>query len=140
MKIFCRLALLLLVSTGLFLASSLEAKSLEKRLEAHLFSPDQLKEHRHALGLTDAQVQTISKAIGAAEGKLTELQWKLEDASQELVDAVAQDQPEESIVLSKAEEVLAMENQVKIQHLKLLLKIKKSLTPKQLDQLRQLPR
>lgn len=138
MKKTFRRFLLLATLAGLAVASSsvVQADSLKRRLEAHLFRPEQLMEHSHALELNENQRRVISQAIGETEGAVTELQWKLKDASQELIDAVALEKPNEATVLAKAEQVLRFENEIKMRHLTLLIRIKETLTQEQQEKLR----
>jgi Spy/CpxP family protein refolding chaperone len=104
----------------------------------HLFRPEQVMKHQAAIGITDAQRTTITAAIREAQDRLLPLQWQLEAKSEEAAKLFAEPRIDEAAALAAAAPVMQLEEQIKTEHLRLLIRIKNELTPEQQEKLRAL--
>jgi Spy/CpxP family protein refolding chaperone len=103
-----------------------------------LFDPQLVLKNASAIGLTPAQRKTILDEIKAAQIALAPLQADMTEPAMELVEMLGQTKVEEARVLSKIDQVLRVENEVKKRQTALLVRIKNALTPEQQEKLRAL--
>lgn len=104
----------------------------------HLFRPELVMRHQGALELTQEQKTAIAAAIKETQDRLAPLQWDLEAKSEAVAKLVEASKIDVDQTLAVAAQVIALEGQVKQEHLRLLLKIKNVLTPAQQEKLAQL--
>jgi Spy/CpxP family protein refolding chaperone len=103
-----------------------------------VFRPEVIMRNQRAINLTTEQRDAITKTMGATQETLVELRWKFEGASQELTEIITPDQVDEKAVLEKARQVMDIEQQIKQEHLLLLVRVKNILTPEQQMKLREI--
>ena len=103
-----------------------------------LFLPAMVMQHQREIGLTDAQREAITREMAAAQQKLLQLRWQLEEKSEALDKLLATDRVDEKAALASAGEILDLERQMKQAHLELLLRIKNQLSAEQQEKLRTL--
>jgi Spy/CpxP family protein refolding chaperone len=103
-----------------------------------LFDPQLVLKNASAIGLTPAQRKTILDEIKSAQIALAPLQADMTEPAMELVEMLGQTRVEEARVLSKIDQVLRVENEVKKRQTQLLVRIKNALTPEQQEKLRAL--
>jgi Spy/CpxP family protein refolding chaperone len=103
-----------------------------------LFLPATVMQHQREIGLTDAQREAITREMAAAQQKLLQLRWQLEEKSEALDKLLATDRVDEKAALERAGEILDVERQMKQAHLELLVRIKNQLSPEQQEKLRAL--
>jgi len=103
-----------------------------------LFLPAMVMQHQREIGLTDAQREAITREMAAAQQKLLQLRWQLEEKSEALDKLLAADRVDEKAALTSAGEILDVERQMKQAHLELLLRIKNQLSKEQQEKLRAL--
>lgn len=101
-----------------------------------LFPPEVLMRSQGALELTPEQRTAITGAIKTTQERLNTLQWDLAAKNEAVAKLVTADRLDVDAVLKAASEAIALEGQVKQEHLKLLLQIKNVLTPAQIAKLR----
>ncbi len=101
-----------------------------------VFSPRLVMEHQLELGLRPEQIESIKKAMLETHGKLLELQWKLDAQSEALSSLLAADRVDETKVLTKLDEVTAIERDVKRTNFALLVRVKNQLDPEQQTKMR----
>jgi Spy/CpxP family protein refolding chaperone len=92
--------------------------------------------HQRDIKLTEEQRAAITEAIKTTQGKVLELQWKLEDEQQKLTDLLEAERIDADTALAQADLVMDTERKVKREHLTLLIQIKNLLTPEQQKALR----
>jgi Spy/CpxP family protein refolding chaperone len=130
------------VLTGvLFGPAFLGAQTSEgsEALEALLYPPELIMQHRRAIQLTDEQRDAITRMIEELQGRVVGLQWRLLDEVGSLTEALERPRVDQDRALDRLETVLDTEKEVKRVHLELLIRIKNVLTPEQqemLDRLR----
>lgn len=103
-----------------------------------LFDPQLVLKNASAIGLTPAQRKTVLDELKAAQIALAPLQADMTEPAMELVEMLGQTRVEEARVLSKIDQVLRVENEVKKRQTALLVRIKNALTPEQQEKLRAL--
>ena len=103
-----------------------------------VFDPQLVLKNAQAIGLTPAQRRTILDEIKAAQIALAPLQADMTEPAMELVELLGQPKVDEARVLSKTEQVLRIENEVKKRQTMLLVRIKNALTAEQQGKLRML--
>jgi Spy/CpxP family protein refolding chaperone len=101
-----------------------------------VFSPRLVMEHQLELGLRPEQIDGIKKAMLETQQKLLELQWKLDAKSEALSQILAADRVDEAKVLTKLDEVTAIERDVKRTNFALLVRVKNQLDPEQQAKMR----
>lgn len=101
----------------------------------HLFPPELVMRNQHEVGLSEAQRKAITGAIHDTQGRVLEIQWKLQDESRKLGEMLAAERIDEEAALAQVGRVLDLEEQVKKAHLGLLIRIKNELEPEQRRQL-----
>jgi Spy/CpxP family protein refolding chaperone len=134
-----RLALTLAAPLLMLAAPALAAQeSPEKVLGEHLFPPELVMKHQQKIGLRPAQRTEITEAIGQATAKFVDLQWRMQEASQKLLELIQAAQVDEDAALAQIDRVLTIERDVKREQMSLLIRIKNVLTREQQAQLRAL--
>ncbi len=101
-----------------------------------LFPPELIMQNQKAIGLDEAQKNSIRAEISKAQGRFTELQWQLQDAMETLASLLKQDTVEEQQALAQLDKVLNAEREIKRTQIGLLVRIKNKLTPEQQARLR----
>jgi Spy/CpxP family protein refolding chaperone len=103
----------------------------EDPLFNRLFPPELIMQHRRAIGLTDDQRDRISGLIRDLQGRVVQLQWKLQDEMQQLGQVVGATRVDLDRALDQLDKVLDTEKEIKQAHLEMLVRIKNLLTPEQ---------
>lgn len=101
----------------------------------HLHPPRLVLQNRDAIGLTTEQRRAIVQAIGEARRTLAALSRKREPAAAALAEATAAARVDEETALARAAELMAVEQEIKRAHLRLLVRVKNQLTPEQQEKL-----
>lgn len=106
-------------------------------LEAFLYflEPELVMQNQRTLKLTAEQKDTIKAAIQTAQTAFTDAQWQLLDEMETMKELVKPDRTDEEQVLAQLEKILDLERQIKRAQISLLMRIKNTLTPEQLDRL-----
>jgi Spy/CpxP family protein refolding chaperone len=133
-----RLALLPLV--GLLLCAgtaTLEADELPPFHE-HLIPPELIMGHQSEIGLTQDQRSALKQALYSAQMMITDLQWNLEPEKKKMAELLQASPIDSAAVVSQAQKLMAIEHEIKIEHLKLLVQIKNVLTEEQAQKLMQI--
>jgi Spy/CpxP family protein refolding chaperone len=110
----------------------------EKAFDQHLFPPELVMQNQQKIGLRADQRTTITEAIQQLQGKVVDLQWKMQEESQKLADVLAKSPVSEPETLAQVDRVLAIERDVKRAHMTMLIRIRNALTADQQAMLRSL--
>ena len=103
---------------------------------AHLmFPPDMIMSHARQLNLTDEQKAYMRTEIQKTTTTYQELQWKLQDQSELLHEAMKSTSVNEQQALAQLDKVLDIEREIKRLHIGLAVRLKNRLTPEQQEQL-----
>jgi Spy/CpxP family protein refolding chaperone len=90
------------------------------------------------IGLTPNQKEQISEQVRETQKELVDVQWKLGEASNELETLLEAEKIDERATMAEAKKVMAIEQEVKERHLRMLIRIRNVLTPEQQAKLRTL--
>jgi len=115
------------------------AKDPEPAFMESLYPPELVMANHRAIGLSKDQRTKITKAIQSTQASTVELGWSMQDAASRLTEAMNQPKIDREVAIEAAEQVMAIEGQVKRAHLALLIEIKNTLDVEQqrkLDALR----
>ena len=103
---------------------------------AHLmFPPDMIMSHARQLNLTDEQKAFMRSEIQKTTASFQELQWKLQDQTELLHEAMKSTSVNEQQALAQLDKVLDIEREIKRLHIGLAVRLKNRLTPEQQEQL-----
>jgi len=127
--------LLLLVATAAFAQQPPQPQ--DDPIGQQLFPPELIMSQSQRLHLDDKQRAAIKNEVQNAQSKFFDLQWQLKEASDTMVELLQQTPVDEKRVLEQADKVMGYEREIKKIHLSMLIRIKNSLTPEQIAQLRQ---
>ena len=94
--------------------------------------------HQQEIELTADQRTAITEAIKETQGQVLEIQWQLEDEQQRLTNLLRAPRVDEEAALAQVERVMSSEQQLKKEHLTLLIRIKNQLTRAQQEELAEL--
>jgi Spy/CpxP family protein refolding chaperone len=100
--------------------------------------PELIMQHQKAIGLSESQKSAVIAEIKRAQGRMVDLQWELQRATERMVELLRQDRPDEQLVIAQLDAVLAVEHQIKRVHLTLAVRLKNVLAPEQQRMLREL--
>jgi Spy/CpxP family protein refolding chaperone len=103
-----------------------------------LFRPDLVIRHQGEIALTAEQRQAITTAIREAQDRLLPLQWEVEAKGEEVARAFAGARIDLERAMTLAAPVMDLEERIKAEHLRLLIRVKNELTPEQQTKLRAL--
>jgi Spy/CpxP family protein refolding chaperone len=125
---------------ALLLAASAVAQQVkpEDNFARAFFAPELVMQHARAISLTDDQRNAITLAIAETQVKAVSNQLRMLEQMQAVIEQVEQARINEGQVLPALNRVLDLEQEVKIAHTTLLIRIKNLLTPEQQSKLREL--
>lgn len=106
--------------------------------QTELFSVEAILKYRSELELSEDQVRTIKKIYNDNITEFNAIKWDLDAAEVDLNKLIAKSKIDEKAALGKMSEITNLEQKLKIQRLKMLVKIKNKLTEKQQDKLKTL--
>ena len=139
--------LTLIVALGLLAAARAPAQQQmspvagphqDDALERFLFPPELVMQQQRAIALKPEQRTAITQAIGDLHRTMVDLQWRIQDESQQLAELLGKPVVDQAAALAQVDRVLAVEREVKRAHLGLLIQIKNLLTPEQQAKLAEL--
>ncbi len=132
--------LLLIVLSIWLSAASLSAQQNPSHdpMGKAFFSPELVMQNQDAIGLTEAQRNSINKELQSAQSEFMNLQWDLSKESEKLKSLIEKEKPSEKDVLEQIEKILAVESKIKKRQITLLIRIKNLLSHEQQEKLQQL--
>lgn len=102
-----------------------------------LFTPEILRQHHEAVGLTEEQKNWFKEAFEKVQARIAELQPQLRQETEALAALLKKEQPDGAAALAQADKALKVENEIKRVQLALLVQIKGKLTSEQQAKLRE---
>ena len=97
----------------------------------NFFPPELVMQHQSEIGLQDSQRAALASAIQQAQGKFTDVQWKLSAEGEKMNRLLQPAQVDETQVLEEVDRILALEREMKRTQISLMVRIKNTLTPAQ---------
>jgi Spy/CpxP family protein refolding chaperone len=110
----------------------------EDRWAQAFYAPELVMQHARQIGLTDDQRNAITTAISELQGRVVALQFRMLEEAQATLEVMEQPRVDEAQAVAAVGRVLTIEQQVKTNHVIMLLRIKNVLTPEQQAMLRSL--
>src|SRR5437764_10133257 len=104
----------------------------------NLFPPELVMQHQSEIKLTEDQRNALMDEIQKTQGRLVELQQRLQKEMEALGALLKKDDVDEQGALAQLDRVLNEERQIKRAHLGLVLEIKNKLTTEQEVKLREI--
>ncbi len=102
------------------------------------FDPQLVLKHSQALGLTPAQRRSILDELKATQIALAPLQADMAEPAMELAELIENTRVDEAKAMSKIDQVLRIENEVKKRQAIFVIRVKNILTPDQQVKLREI--
>ena len=96
-----------------------------------LYPPDIIMRHQQTLGISADQRREMAQAVKQFQSDVAELQWTLQSEQQTLKQMLESPRVDADTAIAQADKVLALENQFKSAHFRLLIVIKNALTEEQ---------
>ena len=96
-----------------------------------LFPPELVMQHQQDIALRAEQRAAITKAIQDFQGKVVDLQWRMQEQAQRLTTLLEKPSVDQTAALTQVDEVLGVEREVKRAHITLLIQIKNTLSAEQ---------
>ena len=103
------------------------------------YPPMLIMEHQRALDLTAEQRETIKAELQRSESEFKALEWDLHEAMDGFIEIIRQDVVDEDAAVAQLDKVLAVEAGIKVNRLRLDVRLKNILTADQrrlLDEIR----
>ena len=121
--------LALVLVAGPVLAQQLQKP--EDAIAALLFAPELVMQHQQKIGLKPAQRTAITSAIQEVQAKVIDVQWRMQEEMQKLIELLQSTPVNESAALAQVDRLFTAERDIKRAHLGLLIQIKNTLTKEQ---------
>ena len=112
----------------------------EDPLARFLFPPELVMSHQQAIGLSERQRSTIQQELQKAQGKFSDLQWRMSGDAEKMTHLLQATPVDEAQVLDQVDKILNTERDVKKTQITLLIRIKNTLTPEQQAKLNEMRR
>lgn len=127
------------MALALLLAGAAPAAGQNKSDDAFaraFFDPQLVLKHAQDLGLTPAQRRSILDELKTAQVALAPLQADMAEPAMELAELIESTRVDEAKAMSKIDQVLRIENEVKKRQAVFIIRVKNILTPEQQARLR----
>ncbi len=124
----------ILIVAAVCITTLLHAQSPADPISGNLFPSDFILANAQAIGLTDAQQQSLQKAVDAGRPRFAELQKNLSGETAALRKLLVESAPDEA-VLAQLDKVQEHERVMKREQMALLLALRSDLTAEQRKQL-----
>lgn len=112
--------------------------SAQDTFQSELFPVETVLKHRSELELSEAQVSTIKKIYNDNISLFNATKWDLDAMQVALNKLISESKVDEKTALETMDKISAMEQKLKRQRLKMLIKIKNELTTNQQSKLKEL--
>ena len=96
-----------------------------------MFPPELVMQQQQKIGLQAAQRTAITAAIQDVQAKVIDVQWRMQEEMQKLVELLQATPVNESAALTQVDRLLAAERDIKRAQLGLLIRIRNTLTKEQ---------
>lgn len=112
--------------------------SAQDAFQSELFSAETVLKYRSELELSDTQISTIKKIYNDNISLFNSTKWDLDAMQVDLNKLISESKVDEKTALAAMDKISAMEQKLKNQRLKMLIKIKNELTASQQSKLKEL--
>ena len=133
------LAFMMLLAAVVSAGASAEAPpAADDPIARHVVPPELVMRHSQAIGLTAEQRDAIKTAVKEAQSGFIDPQWQMQTEAGRMVDLLQQRPLDEAAILGQLDRILDLERRIKKLQFSLLVRIKNTLTPSQLEKLEKL--
>ena len=132
MKTFV-LVLLVIASPAAF--SQQQPAPADDPIGRHLIPPELVMSHSEQIGLNEKQRAAIKSEIQKMQTKFIDAQWDLQEQTSRMTQLLRQTPVDEAKVLGQADKIMALEREIKLAHLGMLVRLKNLLTAEQVAKL-----
>ncbi len=101
-----------------------------------LFPPNLILEHQDELEMSREQFTRLREAVVQVQANLAEHEWDMREAYLRVIDELDAKPIDEERVIEIANEALLAENEIKKQHMAMLIRVRNILTDEQVEYLR----
>lgn len=108
---------------------------LGEGIERDVYPVELVMSHQAAIALDEAQTSAIRSELQRTQSELVELEWRLHGQTETLAGALHEARVDEPAAVAAAERVARTEGELKLAHLRLLVRVKNLLRPEQRAQL-----
>ena len=116
-------------------ASLLAQPAAPDVIAENLFTVDLILKHQDTVGLVESQKAFFREEMEKSRARVAELQEKLNKEKAALAPLLKKDRIDETPALAQSDKALSLDQQIKREHLALLIRLKNRLTPDQQNQL-----
>ncbi|GJM08539.1 MAG: hypothetical protein DHS20C11_08150 [Lysobacteraceae bacterium] len=120
------------ITAVMLIAVTANAADPKDPIRKLLFPPELIMQNRDALALSAEQQEVIKTELHRTRSEAFDLQWQLDDEVKALTALLEESPIDEASALDQADKVMALEQQVKRIQLRLLTRLKNSLTAEQI--------
>ena len=107
------------------------AEEEEDPFDGRLLSLELVMAHRNEIGLTKAQNDEIGALVVAVQQAVAGKSWDMQSAYFELMEVLDEAQIDEDRAIALAKQAVATENEIKLEQMRLLIRLRNLLTPDQ---------
>lgn len=126
----CLIAILLTLAAGTVGAA--EADPFNGRL----LPLELVMAHRSEIGLTEQQKKQIGELVVTVQQEVAGRRWEMQTAYFELMEVLDEPEVDEERAISLARQAVDTENEIKLEQMRLLIRLRNLLTPEQIATLR----
>ena len=123
---------------ALFANMPIEALAEEKAdpFDGRLLPLELVMAHRNEIGLTKAQRKEIGELVVAVQQAVAGKRWEMQTAYFELMEVLDAAEIDEDKAVALARQAVDTENEIKLEQMRLLIRLRNLLTPEQVTALR----
>ncbi len=110
----------------------------EELMAKAVFAPDLVMRHQGEIGLSEDQKQSLIAELQGTQFDLVPVQLEISEAGESLTRLLGPPTVDEAEALAAAERVMQLETQIKMIHLRLVIRVKNLLTVEQQETLRRI--
>lgn len=103
----------------------------EDPFEGRLFAPELIMANRNAIGLTSEQNRQIGELVVAVQQAVAGRTWEMQSAYFELMEVLDEPVVDEDRAISLAKQAVDSETEIKLEQMRLLIRLRNLLTPEQ---------
>ena len=107
------------------------AEEEEDPFDGRLLSLELIMAHRSEIGLTRAQNKEIGELVVAVQQAVAGKSWDMQSAYFELMEVLDEAQIDEDRAIALAKQAVDTENEIKLEQMRLLIRLRNLLTPDQ---------
>ncbi len=107
------------------------AEEEEDPFDGRLLSLELIMAHRNEIGLTKAQNKEIGELVVAVQQAVAGKSWDMQSAYFELMEVLDEEQINEDRAIALAKQAVDTENEIKLEQMRLLIRLRNLLTPDQ---------